>query len=80
VYQINLSPRTADKLLSQDPTREKRGGFQKLAITLQRNLDMKTRVLKVSASDLEKIERYRTRYGQGGWQDLFDEIMKQTPN
>jgi hypothetical protein len=77
MHQINLPAHVAEKLLAVDTSTERDGGFQKLAVTLQRQLDRETGVLSLSTSDVEKIERYRNQYGQGGWQGLFDAIMQQ---
>ena len=78
MYQIKLPQHVVKKLLAQNPKTESKGGFQKLGIKLQRQVDATTGVLQIDSADLEKIERYRKQYGQGGWQDLLDEIAKQT--
>lgn len=73
--QIKLTHAVVQKLLAQDPSTEQNGGFQRLTIKLQRQVNPQTGVLTVDASDMAKIERYRNDYGQGGWQDLFDQII-----
>jgi len=77
VLQIKLSEKAVRKLLAQDPRTEGKGGFQKLIIGMQRQLDSQTGLLRVSNSQVEKIERYRKAYGRGGWQDILEEVLKQ---
>ena len=77
MLQIQLSQTAVRKLLAQDPRTENRGGFQKLVIGLRRQVDSETGVLRVSDSQVEKIERYRKHYGRGGWQDILDEVLNQ---
>lgn len=77
MLQIQLSQKAIKKLLTQDPRTESKGGFQKLIIGMQRQLDSATGVLQVTDSQVEKIERYRKQYGRGGWQDILAEVLKQ---
>jgi hypothetical protein len=80
VLQIKLSENAVRRLLAQDPRTESKGGFQKLLIGMQRQLDSQTGMLRVSSSQVEKIERYRKQYGRGGWQDILDEVLKLARN
>jgi hypothetical protein len=77
MLQIQLSQKAIKRILAQDPRTENKGGFQKLVISMQRQLDRQSGVLRVSDSQVEKIERYRRAYGRGGWQDILDEVLKQ---
>lgn len=77
MLQIQLSQNAVRKLVDQDPRTENKGGFQKLVIGLRRQVDSETGILRVSDSQVEKIERYRKQYGRGGWQDILDEVLKQ---
>ena len=77
MLQIQLSQKAVKKLLAQDPTTESKGGFQKLIIGLRRQVNTETGVLRISDSQVERIERYRMSYGRGGWQDILDEVSKQ---
>ena len=45
------------------------GGFQDLMRRLQLDLNTETGEIDVSDADVERISRYCTQYGQGGWQD-----------
>lgn len=47
------------------PVRGK-GGWQCLLRRLQKQLN--GTVLTLSAGDIAKVSRYRTKYGEGGWQ------------
>ena len=77
MLQIQLQQSATKKLLAQDPATEKKGGFQKLIVSLQRQVNMETGLLQVTDSQLEKVKRYRKKYGQGGWQNILDPIWKQ---
>ena len=77
MLQIQLQQSATRKLLAQDPATEKRGGFQKLIISLRRQVDESTGILQVSDSQIEKVRRYRKKYGGGGWQNILDPIWKQ---
>ena len=45
------------------------GGFQALLRRLQLDLNTETGEICVSDTDVARISRYCTQYGQGGWQD-----------
>ena len=45
------------------------GGFQSLMRRFQGDLDVQTGRIEVSDKDVERIARYCTEYGQGGYQD-----------
>ena len=47
------------------------GGFQALMRRLQVDLDRNTGEITVADEDVERLRRYCTQYGQGGWQDRF---------
>ena len=76
MHQVHLPLSAGKKLLAQDPRTERNGGFQKLLVELSRQYDPQTETLKVSQSNLEKIERYRKNYGGGGWQSLLRELSR----
>lgn len=61
--RISLDAATADRL--RKPVRGQ-GGFQSLLRRLQGQLH--GRLLTVTAADYEKLVRYSTAYGGGGWQ------------
>lgn len=77
MLQIQLPQSATKRLLAQDPATEKRGGFQKLIISLRRQVDESTGILQVTDSQIEKVRRYRKKYGGGGWQNILDPIWKQ---
>ena len=80
MYQVSLSKPAADKLLAVDPSTERNGGFQQLTVALRRQYDPNTGILQVNHSDLERINRYKKKYGGGGWQRLLREIPTPRPN
>ena len=45
------------------------GGFQDLMRRLRLALNTETGEIDVADADVERIRRYCTDYGQGGWQD-----------
>ena len=47
------------------------GGFQTLMRRLQVDLNQETGEITVAEEDVERLRRYCTQYGQGGWQDRF---------
>lgn len=76
--QVQLSKTVANKLLALDPKIKPNGGFQKLAIELREKLDPTTLILTITATDIEKTRRYYRDYGSGGWQNLYNAILKHT--
>ncbi|VYT11892.1 hypothetical protein [Campylobacter ureolyticus] len=50
------------------------GGFQTLMRKLQKQLNGTE--LHYSDDDLEKIKRYAKEYNNGGYQNIFEEILK----
>jgi hypothetical protein len=50
-----------------------RGGWQSLLRKLQRQLV--GQVLSLTAVDIGRIERYRSRYGKGGWQSRLSFLL-----
>ena len=51
------------------------GGHQNLMKKLQDQYDCGNGVLKYDDSDLEKLMRYSSKYGKGGFQDRFRVIL-----
>lgn len=49
------------------------GGFQTLLRKLQTQVDPRTRVLRITSDDHEKMTRYKEEYGPGGFQDRIPE-------
>lgn len=48
MLQIQLSQKAAKRLMAQDPKTENKGGFQKLIISLRRQLNTETGILRVN--------------------------------
>ena len=70
---LNLAEIAA--LDAQDPSTESGGGFQRLLVKLQRQLDRTTRELKLDDGDQRRIPKYAFDYGQGGWEDRLVRIL-----
>ena len=62
-------------LMRQDPSTEGDGGYQRLLIKLQRQLNRQTQEISLDAGDLRRIPDYAYSYGQGGWQDRLEGIF-----
>lgn len=62
---ITLSEKQLSTLLR--PARGQ-GGYQAFLEKLKHQVDLGSRLLCLSADDLEKLQRYVRRYGGGGWQ------------
>lgn len=75
--KVQLPQAVVNDLLALDPKIKPNGGFQRLAIELREKLDTTTNSLELSDNEVEKIRRYRTEYGGGGWQNLYDAVLKQ---
>lgn len=73
---LNLTSKQIAALMSQDPAKSKRGGFQGFLVKLQKKYNPVARSLTLSAADLEKIPRYAFDYGSGGWETLLKEIFR----
>jgi site-specific DNA-methyltransferase (adenine-specific) len=62
-------------LLIQDAATEKHGGWQSLMVGLQKRTNKTTGRLTLLASDLEQIQRYAFKYGNGGWESRLVAIF-----
>lgn len=55
------------------------GGFQSLLRALQKSFDRKTKTVTLTGDQIEKINRYTTDYGAGGFEDRLDGIRRELP-
>lgn len=55
------------------------GGFQNLLRSLQGNLDRKTGILTVTGDQFERIRRYTSEYGWGGFEGRLEAIRRSFP-
>lgn len=55
------------------------GGFQSLLRGLQRNFDASTRLLTLTDEQIERIVRYTTEYGWGGFEGRLDGVRRNLP-
>ena len=55
------------------------GGFQGLLRGLQRNLDRKTGVLTVTQEQFDRIIRYTSQYGWGGFEGRLEAVRRNFP-
>jgi site-specific DNA-methyltransferase (adenine-specific) len=72
---VNLSREEIQELLIQDPSTEKDGGWQSLMVGLQKRTNKTTGHLTLTANDLEHIQRYAFKYGNGGWESRLMKIF-----
>lgn len=54
-----------------------RGGFQTLLKRIAKGLRKSTKSLIISMDDLEKIARYAKNYGQGGFQNRLEPLLRE---
>jgi hypothetical protein len=66
---VKLNAREIAILMRQDPAKKKDGGWQSLLVRLQTRIDQTTGDITLTARDLERIQRYAFKYGNGGWED-----------
>jgi PleD family two-component response regulator len=57
------------ELDKQDPTTASDGGFQGLLVRFQKRIDRATGRLSLTLRDLQRIQMYAFKYGNGGWED-----------
>ena len=55
------------------------GGFQALLRGLQRSYDKKSNVVTLDVDQIEKINRYTSEYGAGGFEDRLDGVRRNLP-
>ena len=56
------------------------GGFQSLLRSLQKAFNSKTHAVTLTDDQVEKINRYTSEYGAGGFEDRLDGIRRNVPN
>lgn len=73
VVVISLNKEEQEKLLK--PVRGQ-GGFQDFMVLLQKMLDKDIGVLSLTPDILKKIQRYYSKYGNGGFQSRLPKIVE----
>ena len=53
------------------------GGFGSLMRRLQATIDTRTMTVQVPDDDVERLVRYATEYGGGGWEDRLGPFVPQ---
>lgn len=56
------------------------GGFQNLLRRLQKKLDRQTGQIEISPNERERIRRWSSGYGAGGFQDQLDVLVRHLPD
>lgn len=56
------------------------GGFQSLLRSLKANFDARDNSLTLTPAQMERIRRYATDYGLGGFEDRLDGIRRNFPD
>lgn len=52
------------------------GGYQSLIRALQNKVNKQIKyTIELSDEDIEKIKRYKVKYGNGGWENLLNDIF-----
>jgi hypothetical protein len=69
MVQITLSPQEIAVLDRQHPSTKNKGGWQGLLVKLAQKVNRATGRITLTASDLERIQRYAFGYGNGGWEN-----------
>jgi hypothetical protein len=75
-FKAELEPNEAAALMR--PVRGQ-GGFQSLLRSLQKGFDRKTGVVTLTGDQIEKINRYTSEYGAGGFEDRLDGVRRNLP-
>jgi hypothetical protein len=65
-----------DILFRQDENTGNDGGWQRLLVKLQSQLNATTLEIGLDGSDLERIPRYAFDYGNGGWEERLRGIFE----
>lgn len=73
--KAKLNMAEIEALFQQDPDTRSHGGFQNFLIGLQNKVDQKTGEIELSERDIERIRRYASEYGGGGWEKRLVQIF-----
>lgn len=76
--KVKLTYGELKELLRQDPTKASGGGFQNYLVQLGFRVDDVSGELELSDEDLEKINRYATAYGTGGYETRMFKVFGRT--
>ena len=76
--KLTLSNVEVTELLRQEQNTASDGGFQRLLVKLQEQLNLETKELQLDDNDLRRIPKYAYDYGQGGWQNRLELIFSRT--
>lgn len=72
---IKLNSTEVAALQLQDPSQQRKGGFQSFLIGLQSRLNKNTKELTLTDVDLERVVRYKSNPKKGGFQSRFEKIF-----
>lgn len=75
---VELNTEEYKVLWRQDPATEKKGGFQKLLVRLQKQTNTALQTVRLEDKDLEEIPRYAFDYGNGSWESRLIAIFGRT--
>ena len=76
--KIRLTLGESDMLRQQDPKTATRGGFQAFLVELGRRISDPSNEIELDDRDLERINRYATQYGGGGYETRMFKIFGRT--
>lgn len=76
--KIVLNQSELTELRKQDPASKGDGGFQSLLVRLQEKVDVGTNSLSLTEADLNRIQKYASEHGRGGWQSRLQAIFGRT--
>ena len=74
--QVTLTPAEAEAL--NRPVNGQ-GGFQSLLRGLKRSFDRSTMTLSLSDTQIERIKRYTSEYGWGGFEGRLEGVRRNLP-
>ncbi|HEX8401180.1 MAG TPA: hypothetical protein VF628_05695 [Allosphingosinicella sp.] len=75
-FKAELQPAEAEALMRKVVGQ---GGFQTLLRSLQKSYDRTTRVVSLTGDQIEKINRYTSQYGAGGFEDRLNGVRRELP-
>ena len=73
--RVRLSKEELTELMRQNPTTAKRGGFQRMLVSMQIRINRTTRELELSENEMAQILRYGRTPKKGGWQTRIRKIF-----
>lgn len=74
--KYTLSKSEEEILFLQNPNTKEDGGWQRLLVKLQEQFNNKTKEIILYPEDIERIQKYAFKYGNGGWENRLKGIFE----